>query len=146
MKRAKLIFRLQRDEDGYPPVDFEGLWVQLIGDDMGTIDNIPFFCRDVALGDVVKFERIGDELRYVSTVKRSGNSLIRVVYYPPADPAELRRRIEEFGCETELNASHSLIAVSIPVETDLVSVQEFLASGEKRGELGYEEPILIRRN
>src|SRR5687768_5168122 len=101
MSRVKMIVPLKRVSDGYPPVDFEGLWVELIDDATARVDNIPFFCRDLALGDVVKVVHDGTEFRYLSTVRRSGNSLIRVVYYPPAVPDDLRRLIEAFGCETE---------------------------------------------
>jgi hypothetical protein len=143
MTRAKIVMRLEHDESGYPPVDFEGLWVLLIDETTAIIDNIPFFSREVALADVVRVVKIDDELRYVSTLKRSGNSLIRVVYYPPTDPVQLRQRIEEYGCETEHDAAHTLIAVSVPPAGDLRRLQGFLASAEERNELGYEEPILM---
>ena len=142
MNREKLVFRLVRDEDGYPPVDYEGVWIKRIDEYSGIIDNIPFFCRDASLGDIVKFQIVGNEIQYVSTLKRSGNSLIRVLYYG-SDPSELRHLIEEFGCETELDATHSLIAVSVPPGGKLQKVQEFLADKEAQGALGYEEAILV---
>ncbi len=143
MNREKLVLQLVRDADGYPPVDYERVWIERIDESTGRLDNIPFFSRDVALGDVVKIEQVGDELRYVSTLKRSGNSLFRVVYYPPTDPAELRRRIEKLGCETEMDASHTLIAVSAPSGDHVKRLQALLAAGENKGELGYEEAILF---
>jgi Domain of unknown function (DUF4265) len=143
MTRARLVLRLERDDDGYPPVEFERLWIEKIDDSTAIVDNIPFFSRDVALGDLVAFEEVGDELRYVATVKRSGNSLVRVVYYSPTDPTELRRRIEELGCETELDAAHSLIAISVPLGDHLARLQAFLTSSEAHGDLGYEEAILV---
>jgi hypothetical protein len=141
MSREKLIFRLKRDEDGYPPVDYEGVWMDRVDERSGVVDNIPFFSRDASLGDTVEFERVGDELRYVATIKRSGNSLIRVVYYD-ADPAALLGLIEEHGCETELDTTHRLIAVSVP-PGKLSQVQAFLAGREAEGYLGYEEAILM---
>ena len=143
MKRERLVLRLERDEDGYPPVDLERIWIEQIDENTAKVDNIPFFSKEVALGDVVRFEKFGEELRYVSTVRRSGNSLVRVVYYPPADPTELRRCIEELGCETELDAAHTLIAVSVPPGEHIKSLQAFLEASESKGESGYEEAILI---
>lgn len=142
MTRVKVVFQLQRDEDGYPPVDLEGLWAELIDESTARIDNIPFFSREVALGDIVKFAKVGDEFRYTATVEHSGNSLVRVVYYSPVDPAKLRRQIDGFGCETELDEQHTLIAVSVPPAGDLHGLQEFLQVGETRGEVGYEEALL----
>ncbi|MGK4008269.1 DUF4265 domain-containing protein [Sorangium sp. So ce1036] len=143
MSRGRLVFPLERDEDGYPPVDYERVWVILIDENSAIIDNIPFFCREVALGDTVRY-RTGDgnELFCVSTLKRSGNSLIRVLYYE-ADPSDLRRSLEQLGCETELDVSHSLIAVSVPPGDKLEKVQKVLAEKESQGELGYEEALLM---
>lgn len=135
------MFYLERDEDGYPPVDYEGVWVEKLTETSGIIDNIPFFCRDVSLGDTVRFEMIDDELRYVSTLETSGNSLLRVLYYD-TDPSELRRLLEELGCETELDTIHRLIAVSVPAGGTLGQVQKFLLAKEARGEVGYEEALL----
>ncbi|WP_081426063.1 DUF4265 domain-containing protein [Sorangium cellulosum] len=143
MKRGILVFPLERDEEGYPPVDYERVWVTLVDENSAIIDNIPFFCRDVALGDTVRYQAgDGDELLYVSMIKRSGNSLLRVLYYEN-DPSELRKLLEELGCETELDASHNLIAVSVPPGDKLERVQKILAEKEAQGELGYEEAILV---
>jgi hypothetical protein len=144
MMRFKVVFLLERDESGYPPVDAEGLWVEAIDDHIARIDNIPFFVRDATLGDTIEYETEHGEPRYVATLERSGNSLIRVVCYPEADPAELRGQIEKFGCETELDANHSLIAINVPPEGDLKGLQTFLQLREASGDIGYEEPILTR--
>jgi hypothetical protein len=141
MSREKLIFRLQRDEDGYPPVDYEGVWIQRVDESSGIVDNIPFFCRDASLGDTVTFQLVGNEMQYVATIKRSGNSLIRVLYYD-ADPSAIRLLIEELGCETELDPNHRLLAVSVP-PGKLPQVQAFLAAKEAQGLIGYEEAILV---
>ncbi|MEZ4297507.1 MAG: DUF4265 domain-containing protein [Polyangiaceae bacterium] len=141
MIRKKLTFRLERDEDGYPPVDYERVWIETIDEGSGIIDNIPFFCRDVSLGDTVKFQLIGNEIWYVATIRRSGNSLIRVLYYD-TDPSSIRNLIEDLGCETELDTTHKLLAVSVP-PGELSQVQAFLAAKEAEGVLGYEEAILV---
>jgi hypothetical protein len=144
MNRCKIVFFLERDESGFPPVDAESLWVELLDDRRARVDNIPFFVRDATLGDIVEYRGEGSELQYVSTLHRSENSLVRVVCYPQADPAQLRRSIEGFGCETEFDSNHRLIAVSIPEHGDLEGLRSFLQLAEDRGEIGYEEPILTR--
>lgn len=144
MTRTKVVFLLERDEDGYPPVDAEGLWVDLIDDRTARIDNIPFFVRDATMGDIIEYANIEDELRYVSTVERSGNSLIRIICYPQAEPERVRARVASFGCESEFDAGHRLIAVNIPLSGDLDALRDYLEHEEKRGMVGYEEPILAR--
>lgn len=52
MNKIKVTFRLEQDEDDYPPFAVEDLWA-LATDKPAefVIDNIPFFVRAVALGD-----------------------------------------------------------------------------------------------
>lgn len=144
MTKERIVFFLERDDSGYPPVEAERLWVFIIDERRARIDNIPFFARDATLGDTVEYVRDGTELHYVSTLHRAGNSLIRVVCYPEADPSDLRRRIGAFGCETEFDANHRLIAINIPPEGDLEGLRRFLQIEEGKESLGYEEPILMQ--
>ncbi|HEC84522.1 MAG: hypothetical protein DRR08_00365 [Candidatus Parabeggiatoa sp. nov. 2] len=46
----KVIFYLEPDEDGYPPFNWETLWVHQINPDRFQIDNIPFFVRGISSG------------------------------------------------------------------------------------------------
>ena len=143
--RRKIVFFLERDDSGFPPVDAEGLWAELLDERRARVDNIPFFVRDATLGDVVEYRKEDGELHYVSTLDRSQNSLIRAVCYPQADPMQLRRSIEDFGCETEFDSNHRLIAINVPSHGDLEGLRTFLQLAEDRGEIGYEEPILARQ-
>lgn len=144
MSRFKVVFLLKPDESGYPPVDAEGLWVESLDGRTARVDNIPFFVQEATLGDVIEYAKEDGELRYVSTLLRSKNSLLRVVCYSQADPAQIRNEIERFGCETEFDSAHGLIAVNVPPEGDLEGLQRFLHLRETRGEIGYEEPILAK--
>lgn len=145
MTKSKIVFLLEQDETGYPPVSSERLWVDLLDDDSrARLDNIPFFERVATLGDIIEYVRKDGELQYVSTLQRSGNSLIRAVCYPGADPAALRRTIESFGCETEFDANHGIIAINIPPNGHLSALQAFLQAEEDKGIVGYEEPILMK--
>jgi Domain of unknown function (DUF4265) len=68
MESVKILFKLEQDEDGYPPVTVEGLWATRLADDTVEVDSIPFFVRDTSLGDVVRVELIEEELFFASTV------------------------------------------------------------------------------
>jgi len=46
---VRITFKLQPDEDGYPPSDYERLWAVPLSNGRYQIDNIPFF-RSVAGG------------------------------------------------------------------------------------------------
>ena len=54
----KIGFRLERDEDGYPPPGSEWLWAYP-SEGMWVIDNIPWYSREVSLGDAVETASLG---------------------------------------------------------------------------------------
>ena len=75
MRRNKIYFQLEMDEDGYPPFDVESLWVSTIDKGVGIIDNIPFFVKGIALGDRVTFD---DDFNFVAVEVPANNATIRV--------------------------------------------------------------------
>jgi hypothetical protein len=138
----KVVFTLEQDEDGYPPVAYESAWVADLGDGRFLIDSIPFFAREATLGDTIAAADDNGELRYSGTIERSKNSLFRVVYFDGTDPSEIRRVLSSLGCSTELNDVHRLIAVNVPREVRLEDVRAYLETGFSSGRWDYEEAIL----
>lgn len=134
--------KLVQDAEGYPPIGVERVWIEELSVGTGRVDSIPFFSRGIALGDVVEFVVEDGERWYRSTIKRSGKSLFRAVYYPSADLAALRRSLKGLGCETELDEAHSLVSINVP-PSSVTAVQVFLAEAETRGDVGCEEAILL---
>lgn len=141
-KHRRIFFALEQDEDGYPPVGEESVWGREEGEGLFVIENIPFFAREATIGDVVKAEEDDGVLRYKATVRHSGNSLIRVLYYEGTDPKEAQEELERLGCETELLPDFRLIAVNVPPDVSLLAVQALLQRNSKEGKWGYEEPLL----
>src|SRR5690349_21666617 len=79
---VKVHFRLEQDEDGYPPAGVESVWAQKgAKENEYIIDNVPFFARDATLGDTVTVREEEGRLWFERIVHRSGNSLIRVVFF-----------------------------------------------------------------
>jgi Domain of unknown function (DUF4265) len=138
----KIVFRLEQDADGYPPVAYEGIWAIYQEGNRYVIDNTPFFTREATLGDIVEAARRDDELVYVRTLAQSDNSLIRVVYYETTDPTMLRKDLEQIGCSTEWDSDHQLIAINVPPEVKLNDIQEFLQNGFDQDRWDYEEAIM----
>jgi Domain of unknown function (DUF4265) len=50
---VKVRFRVDKDPDGFPPVDVEPLSAMSLGGGRFEICSCPFFVRDIAYGDVV---------------------------------------------------------------------------------------------
>jgi len=142
LMHSKIVFRLEQDADGYPPVAYEGIWAIYQEGSRYLIDNIPFFTREATVGDSVEANNRDGELIYVRTLTQSGNSLIRIVYYEGTDPAILRKDLEHIGCSTEWDGDHQLIAINVPPEVMLNDIQEFLQTGFDQDRWDYEEVIL----
>jgi Domain of unknown function (DUF4265) len=137
--RVKVLFRLEKDEDGYPPVEVESLWGLRRGEGI-ELDNIPFFAKGVAVGDIVKTTRGSDgALEFESVVRRGGHSTYRILLIEkqPDDP---RRTMEELitkGLSVEEDAG--LLAVDVPPEIALGPVRDYLFEGIDSGRWEVEE-------
>ncbi len=140
---VKIFFRLKQDEDGYPEVSAESVWAKPTGAaDEYIVDNIPFFIREATIGDTLKALKVEGVLWFDSLQQRSGNSLIRVVFFEKSLKEKINDKLKALGCSTEYSKDHSLLAVNIPAEVDLSDVQAYLQSEANLGKIDFEEPIL----
>lgn len=137
--RVKVFFELEPDEDGYPPCSCESLWAEKVGENSFKIDNIPFYARDVSLGDVVYAPPSSDGSVYKKHMERSENSTIRVILFDGQDTSPLFDMLKKCGCEYEGGVPKDLIAVNIPPSADLNALLRYLNSEHRAGRLEYEE-------
>lgn len=141
-KEVKINFKVQVGSDGYPPVAVESLWAQHVEDEY-IIDSIPFFTSDATSGDRIRAQ-VGDEdaLWFAGIVERSGNSLIRVVFFDLTCEDVLAAKLKKMGCGTERMPQFKLMAINVPSEVDLAEIQAYLSDRNSAGLIDYEEPIL----
>ena len=144
MTRSKVVFKLVKDTDDYPPFDTEAVWASSTDGVQYKIDNIPFFARQATIGDVILVRKEDGQLVFDRVVERSRSSLIRVVVFAgtPAKVKTIRTKLKSLGCATELFREPAVIAVDIPGEASLSAVQAYLSDLENRQVITYEEPIL----
>src|SRR5262245_30382014 len=135
----KIHFRLEKDEDGYPPDDWESVWAEEVEPGLYRLDNIPFFIRGVSCGDLISANLVGDELHFGQIVHASGNSVLRVVVSDETAVGDLRTELRAMGCETELCDIPGFISIEVPAEINIQPVLDFLANGEKKEDWEYEE-------
>lgn len=135
---VKVVFRLEIDEDGYPPVSTETLWAQKEGDGF-RLDNTPFFARGVALGDIVHAVPVDGMLEYKWVIKRSGRGTVRVIMFEEAETEKTREEFRKLGCPSELSHIPGLFAVDIPPMDDYSAVRNFLDQGFQKRQFDYEE-------
>jgi hypothetical protein len=55
---VKIVFSLEQDEDGYPPVKTESLWAKPKADGSFELDNTPFYAQGISRKDIVAAEPI----------------------------------------------------------------------------------------
>ena len=122
MRRNKIYFQLEIDEDGYPPFDVESLWVSTIDKGVGIIDNIPFFVKGIALGDRVAFD---DDFNFVAVEVPANNTTIRVYCPSWEKEVDIKNILKEENCSWELSHLPSLIAINVP-NNRLEKVQSYL--------------------
>jgi hypothetical protein len=139
---VKILFELERVDD-YPPFEVESLWGVKIVDSIFRIDNIPFYIRGIALGDVVRAKPTTDgALQFESIVKNSGHSTVRVVFFKPEAQEDLCKNLEALGCQWEGAFEPSLIAIDVPPSSNLSVVLELLKTGCEKDLFDYEEGVV----
>ncbi|MBX9600011.1 MAG: DUF4265 domain-containing protein [Bryobacteraceae bacterium] len=68
---------MEQDEDGYPPYAVENLWALRRADGF-ELDNVPWYAKRVASGDLINAQPDADgRLVFSSVIRRGGNSTLR---------------------------------------------------------------------
>src|SRR5262249_8028073 len=118
------------------------LWA-LPHEDGYQIDNIPFYAREIADGDVVTAQRGPDgELWFDKLAKSSGHSTIRLWFARAEDVQRTRDELRALGCTSELSDLPRLVAVDVPPSVPYSLVRAKLEQGEQQGLFEFEEACL----
>jgi len=135
---VKVLFKLEKEDEDHPPVDYERLWARPLGEGLFALDNIPFFVRGISAGDVVAAQQGAGEVVFSELVRESGSSTLRVIVFDETRVEDVRRRLQEFGCSTELNVS-KMLGVDVPPQVDLHAVRAWLMEEQSAGALEFED-------
>jgi Domain of unknown function (DUF4265) len=147
----KLWFKIEQDEDGYPPVQVESIWAMPAGEDLFCLENIPFFAKGVSFKDKVSaFDGAGGQKWYADVVEPSGHSTLRIIVYRDTKSSQsleervskLRQRFVEKGCTTELSHLPGLFAVDVPPSLSMKSLRLLLEEGADLDAWDFEESNL----
>jgi hypothetical protein len=137
---VKVLFSLEQDEDGYPPVTSESLWAKPKTEGFFELDNIPFYALGVSCKDTIAAEPTAEGMFvFKKVVKPSGHSTIRVLVFGEDAMQPLQKALERLGASWEGSDQPSLIAVDIPAEVDIQQVWDFLQTGMNEGRWDYED-------
>jgi hypothetical protein len=140
--RVRIAFRLERDDEGYPPADIESLWASPVDGGAYEIDNIPFFVKGVSAGDIVDATLENDELWYAGTRRYGGHWTLRVMVFDESQVGKYRQVVSDFGCATELSHLPRLFAVDVPASAQREDLLAYLAEHEAQDLITYEEAAI----
>jgi len=138
----KVLFRLEQDECGYPPVSVEGVWALRLANGNMRVDNIPFYVMGISAGDEIEVRSDGSELWFISMVAPSKNSTFRLIPMDVGDLQKVRMSVERLGCKTECHSSAGLIAVEVPANVPIQPFLSYLMDARESGLLDFEEAAL----
>ena len=140
-----VVFDLEVDDDGWPPVSGERVWAAPLGSDRFRLENAPWFVRGVAEGDVVRaIASRGDQWpRFVEVVEWSGNCTIRVIPFAAGELAGDQERVlalfTPLGVTGEGAGIYPIVALTIGPDLDLRAIKTLLRQGSTEGWWEYEE-------
>jgi hypothetical protein len=123
-KSIKISFKLREDELGPYPVKTESLWCELV-DGYYKIKNIPMFILNLAYGDLVEIEDVGDNEYQVSEmIKSSGNSTIWIQINKKKNV--VLDKLKALKCRVESGAFDELCAINITATTEWAPISKYL--------------------
>lgn len=140
-QHVKVLLDIERDDGRF---EVESVWA--VPENGGyRLDNIPFYARGLAFGDIVSATPDTDGLlRCTGLVTASGHSTIRLWFSDSNDVHSVRNELRAMGCDSEQDISR-LVAVDVPPVVPYEEVRNYLEEKERAGLLEYEEGCLGQR-
>ncbi|MFJ9359819.1 DUF4265 domain-containing protein [Streptomyces mirabilis] len=123
----------------------ESLWAVDQGDGTVRLDNIPWFVRGIACGDIVATEADEEEgVRWAGeVVRRSENCTIRLIVFRDGGSGAARQSVinafHELGVCGEGTERFGMVALDVPPTADLAKVQRLLDHGVAKERWDMEE-------
>lgn len=122
----------------------ESMWTIPVGDN-NRIENIPFYVKSFALGDIISAKEVAGELYVDELIEESGHSTVRVVFFDHSIIARIREELKQMGCDSEVSDRSHLIALDIPPDINYQGViRPFLNKGFEADLWDYEEACLSK--
>ncbi|MFE2059506.1 DUF4265 domain-containing protein [Streptomyces sp. NPDC059446] len=141
---VKVHFRMEMDQDGWPPGSVESLRAVDLGDGRMRLYNTPWFVRGVASGDVIRVQPDDDGILWAGeTVQPSQNCTIRLIVLKDDGSAAARQSVLEvfhrLGATGEGIERFGMVALQVPPQADLLKIRQLLVHGETKEWWHWEE-------
>ena len=118
-----------------------------IGLDKYVIENIPLYAPNLALGDILLVEKLGDEqLYFEDLLETSENSTIRIVFfnYDPIIVQKILKEIERYSINWVGFVGGSYYSLNINKDLDYKKIKLFLEGNSKI--MDYQESCLSEKH
>ena len=141
----KVLFNLEVI-DGYPPVSMESTWAEVTEEGYFKINNIPFYSKEISLGDIVSvIQKEENYLLYDKTIISSKNSTLRIVFFNENQKFKdnILTKLIDFGCESEA-FNVNFYAINIPIQVDIEEIYIFLDGFVETNDLDYDTGYLAQ--
>jgi hypothetical protein len=140
---VKVHFHLEIEDD-WPPAGVESLWAVDQGDGTVKLDNVPWFVRGVACGDVLAVSPDEEGVLWAGDVVRpSENCTIRLIVLREGGSGAARQSVlnafHRLGVWGEGIERFGMVALDVPPTSDLVQVQRLLNHGVAKSWWEMEE-------
>ena len=140
---VKVAFRLEPDEDGYPPIAVEMLVATQLAEGQFRIENAPFFVSDIAFGDVVTAtasDVIG-RFMFDELVAESDYTSISIILLSREMDVYLMDFFRGHNCVIEFGefGSFRMLAVAVPPSEDYRLIRRQLEILEGDEKLSFAE-------
>ena len=132
-----VVFPLNVDDTGWPPVSSERVWAQLVGSELFRLVNAPWFALCVAEGDVVRAVAVEADSWpvFVETVEWSGNCTLRVIPFRGGPLGGDQEAVLDLflprGVTGEGAGIYPIVALTVPANIDLAAVKALLREGSR---------------
>lgn len=150
---VEIWFVIEKDKDGYPT---SKKWEQLLArplserDDYFQIESIPFFLKNVSLGDTVRVKTTtnseiqeGEIFVFDAILDRGGHNTYRLLLKKKHvdDPHFTESELLEKGLAVE-EQNGDFFAVDVPPSVDQKAIDEYLVSEQKSGRWELQDGYL----
>lgn len=140
---TKVLFHLDRDEDGFPPIAAETLNATRLGDGLFRIENAPFFVPNLSFNDVVRASStdVEDQYAFEEVVNASDFTSLSIIILDQSMDTLLMDLLRGLDCVIEFGefGAYRVLAVAVPAATDYEGLRQQLQSLEDQGLLSFAE-------
>ena len=144
---SKVTIELERDDDGFPPIEVEMLNAEDLGSWLFRIKNAPFFATNISYDDIVKASQteISGQYRFEKVVEQSRFTAISIVIFNSSMDVFLMDLLRGLGCVVEYGefGVYRVLAVAVPESTDYAPLREQLQSLEDRELISFAELAIL---